>query len=199
MAKLMNQIIFAATIKEKKLYVFSAADVRTLFGLSVPAAASLLHRYKRKGFIDQLKRGLYVFPDSLPPDPYLANRIYSPSYLSLECALSYYGVIPETVYVLTSVTSMATRYFETFGRAFSYRKVKRTAYCGYHLERQKGIGFYIADAEKAFVDTQYFRLWDQLQPLTRFRKEKINPDKAFSYAELFNNKKLTDIIKKALQ
>ncbi|MFH0947679.1 MAG: hypothetical protein V1833_01595 [Elusimicrobiota bacterium] len=130
MVKLVNQTIFAAKIKEKKLYIFSSNNVRSLFGVSAVAASALLHRYKKRGFILQLKRGFYVFPDSLPPDVYVANKLYSPSYISLEFALSYHGVIPETVYEITSVTTKATRRFETLGKVFSYRKIKKNCLYG---------------------------------------------------------------------
>src|SRR3990167_2406218 len=143
MVKLVNQTIFASKIKGKKLYIFSGNDIRSLFGVSVVAASALLHRYKKRGFILQLKRGLYVFPDLLPPDVYVANKIYSPSYISLEFALSLHGVIPETVYEITSVTTKATRRFETLGKVFSYRKIKKTAYTGYEVQNQQGLSFYI--------------------------------------------------------
>ncbi|MBI5300295.1 MAG: type IV toxin-antitoxin system AbiEi family antitoxin domain-containing protein [Deltaproteobacteria bacterium] len=199
MAKLVNQTVFASRIKSKGLCLFGATDIRALFGVSDSALASLLHRYKKQGFILQVKRGLYAFPDALPSDLYVANRLYSPSYLSLEFALSYHGVIPETVYEITSVTTMATRRFETLGKIFSYRKIKKMAYTGYDVQKQKGTGFYIADAEKAFVDANYFRLLDGLKPLSRFRKEKINPRKALRYAKLFGNLKLLNIIKTTLK
>jgi len=199
MAKLVNQTIFASKIKGKKLYIFGANDIRALFGVSAVATASLLHRYKKQGFILQIKRGLYVFPDALPPDIYIANKLYSPSYISLEFALSYHGVIPETVYEITSVTTKTTRRFETLGKVFSYRKIKKTAYTGYGVEKQKGISFYIADAEKAFVDANYLRLMKKQKPISRFHKEKINSKKALRYAKLFDNSKLTSIIKTTLQ
>ena len=199
MAKLVNQTIFASKIKGKKLYIFGANDIRALFGVSAVATASLLHRYKKQGFILQIKRGLYVFPDALPPDIYIANKLYSPSYLSLEFALSYHGVIPETVYEITSVTTKTTRRFETLGKVFSYRKIKKTAYTGYGVEKQKGISFYIADAEKAFVDANYLRLMKKQKPISRFHKEKINSKKALRYAKLFDNSKLTSITKTTLQ
>ncbi|MEK7120088.1 MAG: hypothetical protein AAB824_00935, partial [Patescibacteria group bacterium] len=97
MVKLVNQTVFATKIKGKKLYIFSPSDICLLFGVSAVATSALLHRYKKQGFILQLKQGLYVFPDILPPDVYIANKLYSPSYISLEFALSYHGVIPETV------------------------------------------------------------------------------------------------------
>src|SRR3990167_5388616 len=199
MAKLVNQTIFAAKIKVKKLYLFGANDIRALFGLSAVATASLLHRYKIQGFILQVKRGFYVFPDVLPPDVYVANKIYAPSYISLEFALSYHGVIPETVYEITSVTTKTTRQFETLGKVFSYRKIKKTAYTGYEIQKQQGLSFYIADAEKAFVDANYLRLKNKQKPISRFNKEKINPERSLRYAKLFDNTKLIGIIKSTLQ
>jgi len=198
MVKLVNQTTFSAKIRAKKLYIFNASDIRLLFWVSAVAASALLHRYKKQGFIAQLKRGFYVFPNVLPPDVYIANKLYMPSYISLEFALSYHGVIPETVYEITSVTSKATRRFETLGKVFSYRKIKKVAYTGYEIQKQHGLSFYIADAEKAFVDANYLRLISGQKPISRFNKEKINPEKAFRYAKLFNNTKLVGVIKSTL-
>ena len=199
MVKLVNQTLFSAKIRDKKLLIFSAHDIRALFGVSAVAAASLLHRYKQQGFIVQIKRGLYAFPDALPPDVFIANKLYSPSYVSLEFALSYHGVIPETVYEITSVTTKATRRFETLGKIFSYRTLKKAAYTGYDIHTQQGTSFAIADAEKAFVDANYFRLNRVQKPISRFHKEKLNAAKALRYASLFSNEKLTSIIKTTLQ
>lgn len=199
MAKLVNQTSFAAKIKGEKLYLFTAKHIRTLFGVSAVATTSLLHRYKKRGFIVQVKRGLYAFPDALPPEAYVANKLYSPSYISLESALSYHRVIPETVYEVTSVTTKATRHFETLGKVFSYRTIKKSAYTGYEIQKQKGMSFNIANAEKAFVDANYLRYRKKMKPITRFRKDRIHPQKALQYAELFGNKKLIGIIKTTLQ
>ncbi|KKT26740.1 MAG: hypothetical protein UW11_C0006G0006 [Parcubacteria group bacterium GW2011_GWA2_43_9b] len=199
MVKLVNQTIFASKIKGKKLYIFSGNDIRSLFGVSVVAASALLHRYKKRGFILQLKRGLYVFPEVLPPDVYVANKLYAPSYISLEFALSYHGVIPETVYEITSITTKSTRRFEALGKIFSYRKIKKTAYTGYEIQKQQGLSFYIADAEKSFVDANYLRLKKKQKPISRFNKEKINSEKALRYAKLFGNSKLISIIKSTLR
>ncbi len=199
MVKLVNQTTFASKLKGKKLYIFSANNIRSLFGVSVVAVSALLHRYKKQGFILQIKRGLYVFPDILPPDVYIANKLYSPSYISLEFALSYHGVIPETVYEITSVTTKATRRFEKLGKIFSYRKIKKVAYTGYEIKKQQGLSFYIADAEKAFVDANYLRLKNNQKPISRFNKEKINPEKALRYAKLFDNPKLVSITKSTLK
>jgi len=198
MVKLVNQTIFAAKTKAKKLFIFTATDVRALFGVSRVAAIGLLHRYKKRDFIVQIKRGLYVFPDNLPPDVYIANKLYSPSYISLEFALSYHGIIPENVYEITSVTTKATRRFKALGKIFSFRKIKKAAYTGYEIQKQKGLNFHIADAEKAFVDANYLRMKNKQKPISRFNKEKINSVKALRYAKLFDNPKLISIIKTTL-
>src|SRR3989344_1271569 len=166
MVKLVNQVGFASRIKEKRIFIFSANDIRALFGVSAVAASALLHRYKKIGFILQIKRGLYAFPDNLPPDAYIANKLYSPSYISFEFALSYHGVIPETVY---------------------------------ETQKQRGVSFYIASAEKAFVDANYLRLTQGQKPISRFNKDKINYTKALKYAFLFGNAKLISIIKTTLR
>lgn len=199
MAKLMNWYKFNKKLKDKKILLFSVADIQRIFGVSKTAASFLLHRYTAKDYIARVKRGLYVFPDALPPELYLANKIYEPSYISMEFALSYHRVIPENVYEIGSVTPKATRRFEKLGKIYSYRRIKKRVFTGYTTEKQKGFSFQIADAEKAFVDANYFRMLDRLKPLSRYDKEKINPAKAAHYASLFNNKKLLSIIKTTLQ
>ena len=135
----------------------------------------------------------------LPPDVYIANKLYSPSYISLEFDLWHPGVIPEAVNEITSVTPKTTRRFTAQGKIFSYRKIKKAAYTGYEVQKQQGLGFYIADAEKAFVDMNYLRLINKQVPISRFNKEKLDPVKALKYAALFGNTKLIGVITSTLR
>ena len=199
MAKLVNWHDFEAKLKGKKLLLFSAFDVRKVFPITPVAATFLLHRYAKKGFIVRVKKGLYVFPDALPPDLFIANKLCEPSYVSLEFALSYHGVIPETVYEITSVTPKATRSTEALGKIFSYRRITKKAFTGYSIEKQKGFSFAIAEADKAFVDALYYRVLFGKKPLSRFNKEKINPARALKYAGLFGNNKLVAVLKTTLK
>ena len=72
-----------------------------------------LTRLIRSGALVRIKRGLYVFGDFFVRGQIckelLANLIYGPSYISLEWALGYYGLIPERVEVITSVSLKATK------------------------------------------------------------------------------------------
>lgn len=196
MAKRVNWNYFERKIKEKRLGLFSGNDICHLFGSSKIAATFLLHRYSKKGFIIRLKRDLYTLPDVSPPESFIANRLVSPSYVSLEFALSYYQIIPEIVYSITSITTKSTRHFEALGKRFFYRHIKKEAFTGYQIEKEKGFSFLLADPEKAFVDFCYFKILDQSDPHFRFNKGKINWEKAFPYAMLFQNQKLVDWIKR---
>jgi len=195
----MKWIDFEREIKRKNIKLFTPLDVQRFLGRSKTASRFLIHRLKKRGDIVSIKRGLYKLSDEEIPDLYIANRIYPPSYISLEFALSYYGIIPETVYEITSVTTKATRRFKSLGKVYSYRKIRKSAFTGYTTEKEKGFSFQIADAEKAFVDINYFRMLNKLKPISRYNKEKINPEKALRYAALFGNKKLISIIKSTLK
>ena len=81
----------------------------------------------RQGVIVRVKKGLYVFGDRQRRHPYskelLANLVYGPSYVSLDYALAYHGLIPERVEALTSVTPNRPRRFDTPVGLFTYRRI----------------------------------------------------------------------------
>ena len=82
---------------------------------------------EKDGQLIRLKRGLYVVSNEVSGKPVnaclCANHIYGPSYVSQQWALRWYGLIPERVFTMTSVTTKRTRMFEnTLGR-FTYEQV----------------------------------------------------------------------------
>ena len=190
---------FEGEMKQKNIKIFTPLDIQRFLGRSKIATRFLIHRLKKEGYIISLKRGLYQLSDTHVPDLYLANKLYEPSYISLEFALSYHRVIPETVYEITSVTTKATRRFSALGKSFTYRSIKKDAFTGYVSKKQDNYNYLIAEPEKAFVDLNYFKLINKQKPISRFNKERINISKALRYAKLFNNNKLISIIKSTLQ
>ncbi len=112
----------------------------------------------RKGIIVRVKKGLYVFGDRHRRDPYskelLANLVYGPSYVSLDYALAYYGIIPERVEALTSVTVSRSRRFRTPVGLFIYRQIPARAYQAgmVRVEGDHNQAFLIASPEKALAD-----------------------------------------------
>lgn len=86
----------------------------------------------KSGSIIRVKKGIYVFGTKYRRGPVslevLANQIYGPSYISLEYALSHYGLIPERVHWVTSITSQKSKSFETPVGNFSYRHIHSDKY-----------------------------------------------------------------------
>ena len=115
----------------------------------------------KKGIIIRVKKGLYVFGEEYRKRPYsieiLANLIYGPSYISLDYALQHYGLIPERVEAVTSVTTGRSRSFNTPVGLFTYRRIPLKAFrTGMdRLEIDGGRAFLIATAEKALADKLY--------------------------------------------
>lgn len=112
----------------------------------------------KKKSIVRIKKGLYVFGETLARRPYsrevLANLIYGPSYISLDYALHYHGLIPERVESITSCTRGRGREFMTPIGRFSYRQVPAAAYAlGIdQVEIDLGRSFLMAVPEKALAD-----------------------------------------------
>ncbi|MFH1975798.1 MAG: hypothetical protein ABIJ52_09585 [Pseudomonadota bacterium] len=112
----------------------------------------------RQGGIIRVKKGIYIFGERYRRRPFsrelLANIIYGPSYVSLETALHYYGLIPERVEAMTSVTNARGRRFFTPVGLFIYQGVSMNAYCiGIDQgELENGRSFLIATPEKALAD-----------------------------------------------
>ncbi|HKL25829.1 MAG TPA: hypothetical protein VJ910_06340 [Desulfuromonadales bacterium] len=111
-----------------------------------------------KGVIVRVKKGLYVFGDDYRNKPYsreiLANLIYGPSCVSLEYALHHYGLIPERVEAVTSVTTKRPKEFQTPVGLFQYRNVPEA---GFHVGLQRvelndGRAYLMASPEKALAD-----------------------------------------------
>jgi hypothetical protein len=79
---------------------------------------------KSEGLLTLLKRGIYIAgPKSYagrPENPLLANHLHGPSYVSIDSALSFHGLIPERVYSVASMTTKASRDFDTPIGLFSY-------------------------------------------------------------------------------
>ena len=111
----------------------------------------------KKGEIIQIRRGLYTFAEPLRrgllSDGVLANQIHGPSYVSEDYALSYYGMIPETPAVVTSITRSRSRRFDTPFGVFSYRYCRSQAYpVGITAVGEDQNRFLIATPEKALLD-----------------------------------------------
>jgi len=199
----MDHYSFRKVLLSGGMRIFRLQDVLALFpDASEKTIKNNLGNWVRKSYIARLRRDVYEISD-IPgdlSDYYIANRLYEPSYVSLEAALSFYGVIPEEAAAVTSVTTKPTRTFRTMHGPFIYRTCKKEAFTGYRLMKVAGEKAFVADKEKALVDYVYYRLMDGAKDLDGDRIEPSGMDhkKAAGYARLFN-KTTQDVIKKVFK
>ena len=116
-------------------------------------------RWTKKGLLIRLRQGYYTFPEyKSKPDftLFFANRVYRPSYISLHTALAFYGMIPEAVVQITSVTSLKTASFHNIFGEFVYKSVKEELMFGYEIKPiASGQSLQLAHPEKALLDLLY--------------------------------------------
>lgn len=112
---------------------------------------------EKKGDLIRLKQGMFALhPDltgQLLSTELVANYIYAPSYISLQYALRYYGLIPERVYTITSMTTKHNRvFYNSLGR-FEYVHIDEKAFpIGVRAVTMDNATFLIASPEKALCD-----------------------------------------------
>ena len=126
-----------------------------LAGVANPQAVRVqLSRWVKLGKIVQLKRGVYLLPETFRredvPVFYIASVLQKPSYISLEKALEYYDLIPESVPVFTSVTTKRQGKFTTEAGVFDYRHVRKDLFWGYRPMTQTGKPFLWRNPKKPF-------------------------------------------------
>jgi len=117
----------------------------------------LISRMCKRGELIRLKNGFFIIADKIKdaPVPYeqIANLLYGPSYLSYEWALSYYGMIPEGVYVVTSSCAIQSKRYTTALGTFEYSFLSHARYAIGITQKENSAGnFLIATPEKALAD-----------------------------------------------
>lgn len=172
------------------------------------AMRNQLNRWQRRGLLLQLKRGVYILNENdrkvNPSRNFIANQLYGPSYVSLEYALNFYGLIPERVADLTSITTKKTMRFKNAIGSFIYQHIKPQAFRGFRtFKDESGLTCFIAEPEKAVVDFLYLNLKkiqldkDGLfEESFRFQNvEELKLKKVIEFAGLFHNQKLMQLSK----
>ena len=177
-----------------------------------------LTRWTHKNLLIKLRQGWYAFPEMLQrPDfsRYVACRIYRPSYISTHMALSIYGMIPESVTSITSVSTLKTARFEnTFGQ-YSYQNVKPSVFFGYKpvalppatsAPDAPKQAWMLAEPEKALLDLLYlYPFYDNESELEQLRLDEsymaddLDVEKLGTYQQRIGSKALDSRIKKLLK
>ncbi len=173
-------------------------DIRELKNLYPDFDSRRLYEWQRQGYIKKISRQFYIFSDHNFSDSdkyFIANRLFEPSYISLEYALGYYALIPETVHQITSITTRRTKIIDTPLGAFQYRSIKENLFFGYKIIQSENRAFKIAEPEKALLDFLYLRSdiknnndIDELRINWDSYREKVNIEKINKYLAAYDSK-----------
>ncbi len=145
-----------------------------------------LRRWEIQGKLIRIRDRFYTFPTVTEHGDapfYFANKIYAPSYISLESGLSFHGIIPEGVIQITSVTARKTKIFQNNLGSYIYRSIKPDLMFGYTIQQSTlshRWSIMMASPEKALLDYLYLNPhYDSKQDMLELRF-----DSDFMHAEL---------------
>lgn len=189
-------------LQSKQLSLLTLDDFGKLFNINNRQTLyKKIARLEKAQIVKKLIKGKYQFLFHPVNDFIIANFLYHPSYISLESALSFYGIITGFSYQITSVSVKPTKSIEinqknsSKTKEFKYSQIESALFWGY----EKQDGFLLAEKEKAILDYIYFGvkglrnlIFDEMD------FSEIDKDKLLNYAEKTKNKKVVKIVKRIL-
>jgi len=137
----------------KKVSLFSINDAKKVFNIEKDNTLyKLLQRLEEKDIIKRIENGKYLFSFIEVSDFEIANFLTSPSYISLESALSFYGILSQFPYTITSITSKKSKRVIYEDKEYEFIHMESKYLYGFFKKNN----FLIASPEKALVDELYF-------------------------------------------
>ena len=165
------------TLLEDKFWHYSApvvteSQLALLLGGTADSYSARINRAVAKSQLIRIKRGVFCLGKKLAAKPLslfeIAQFIYGPSYISLESALSYHGLIPEAVYMTTSVCILRNKTFRNPLGDFSYNRLPlENFFIGVDYVNQSDTSFLMASPWKALLDYVHCRKknWYDFSPV----------------------------------
>lgn len=140
-------------LKEKKVSLFTVSDAKKIFEVERDNTLyKILQRLEKAEIIKRIKAGKYHFLFEDVNDYEIANFIIDPSYVSLESALSFYGILSQFPYTVTSLTVKRGAELEYEDKKYEFSHIKKEYFFGF----TKRENFLIATPQKALFDEFYF-------------------------------------------
>jgi predicted transcriptional regulator of viral defense system len=127
----------------------------------------ILSRQVKRGTMVRLRKNLYVAKNYLDTAEkkgffsdyveFTANKLYSPSYLSLDYVLHEHNMLTELPRNITSVALRKTDQFSNELGNFIYHKIKEELYLGFKVVKKGNFSILKATKAKALFDFLYLR------------------------------------------
>lgn len=177
--------------------IVTADDIHKALGkkYSKFALRKRVYQLKEKGWLVPLRRGLYFVSDissrgfvNVSP-VVVAGAFCKDSYVSLDSALSHYGLFEQMLRIVSSVTKLKSNKYVFQNNTYRYLKISGKLYFGFKTENIEGYYAKIAELEKVILDYLYFKndtySIDLLIEKLQKAKDRIDLKKLFAYARKF--------------
>jgi predicted transcriptional regulator of viral defense system len=152
----MNLITVYKKIKELKLPIFKTTDLSVLLGITNKYGSKLLGELASEKLIFRLRRDLWIIKGAIDPLMVLDYlTLPAPSYVSLQSALYYHGIISQIPVVIYGVTIARTRRYETVIGTYSLHHLDPNLFFGFDLIGENNVR--MAQREKALFDYFYLK------------------------------------------
>ena len=147
-----NSAVLVNKIHHSRLNLFTTKTLRDMAGIMPQATFfSMLNRLTSQNILQKLERDKYALVGGQTHDFRIANFLYEPSYVSLEAALNFHGILSQFPYEIASMTPRKPVTKTVDEKTFRYARIKKSLFWGYEPIQ----GFLIAQPEKALLDLLY--------------------------------------------
>ncbi|HVY52967.1 MAG TPA: hypothetical protein VHA13_00420 [Gammaproteobacteria bacterium] len=201
------------TLLNYKRPYLTEAELEILLNSTPNSRYSKVKRMVARGKLLSVRRGLYCITEELgyrkkPLSFELAQYIYGPSFISLESALSFHGLIPEAVYTTTSVSGKRKHEFKTPLGVFSYLTApQKELFVEVELIEENDYKFFMAKPWRAICDYIFCYKKTNMSLKSLFNNLRINlenlpylsPETAQRLADYYHNPKMAQFLKEALR
>jgi len=148
----MKKLKALQTLQASGKKVFTSADLQKILQTKSDTYSYVVAgKLVKEGVLERVSKGYYILTSNRPSDFEIANALYRPSYISLESALNYYGILVQSPQQITSVTTKRVTSIKNGGKTFSFVQITLKYFSDYQIVDN----FLIATPEKALVDMMF--------------------------------------------
>lgn len=150
----------------ENLSYFGKSAISQYIDIKPESLSVNINRWIKDGVLIQLKKGLYTTSNYFERvgnkslySEFIANKLRTPSYLSLEYVLQKYSILTEAVYSITSITTKTGRSYDNTLGLFLYRSIKEKLFTGFDIIYDNDFKIAQATKAKALFDWLYLKLF----------------------------------------
>ena len=186
---------------KNRFFDLGCFNIHQVYAWQADFDKSNMTRWLKRELLVKLRNGYYSFPEYLKQSDFkylVSNMIYSPSYVSLFTVLAFYGMIPEAIIPVSSVSALKKAKFENSFGTFTYQQISSELMFGYELKPFSGNrSLLFAQPEKALLDLLYLYPFyntkmemEELRLDEDFMQQDFNVERFREYAQRFQSKAL---------